>query len=61
MDLEPDGMMTMTKDEDIGFLRKMKRNPVAKALRHRGDLKPRVVPDSKKYDRNKFRNRRDEE
>lgn len=54
-------MMTMTKDEDIGFLRKMKRNPVAKALHNRGDLKPRVVPDSKKYDRNKFRNRRDEE
>lgn len=45
------------KDEDIGFLRKMKRNPVAKALYHRDDLKPRTVPDRKKYDRNKFRNK----
>jgi len=49
------------KDEDIGFLRKMKRNPIAKALRQNGDLKPRVVPDRKKYDRNRFRNKGIEE
>lgn len=61
VDMEPDGMMTMTNDEDIGFLRKMKRNPVAKVLRQNGDLRPRVAPDIKKYNRNKFRNWRNEE
>lgn len=50
----------MVKDEDIGYLRKMKRNPIAKALRQRDELKNRVEPNRKKYRRDKARRWEDE-
>lgn len=54
-------MIAMTQDKDLGYLRKMKRNPIAKALRQRDELKNRVERNRTKYRRDKTRNWEDSE